>query len=81
MHYIVGNSDIVRCFCCDIGLAEWDPEDDPWEEHARHSPNCKFLKEKKGEPYINSVQAEWRKASVTNIFSCISDYSNCMRNQ
>ncbi|KAK3091684.1 hypothetical protein FSP39_021852 [Pinctada imbricata] len=59
--FYTGNSDIVRCFCCDIGLAEWDPGDDPWEEHARHSPNCKYLKEKKGESYINKIQAEWRK--------------------
>jgi hypothetical protein len=33
-----GEQDIVRCFCCDLGLAEWDAKDDAWREHARHNP-------------------------------------------
>jgi hypothetical protein len=39
---LLGKDDIVRCFCCDLGLAEWDPSDDPWREHARHSHNAGF---------------------------------------
>ncbi|XP_033740295.1 uncharacterized protein LOC117327437 [Pecten maximus] len=59
--FYTGDDDIVRCFNCDIGLAEWDREDDPWIEHARHIPECSFLKEKKGEEYIGDVQKQWSK--------------------
>ncbi|XP_048767248.2 uncharacterized protein LOC125674198 isoform X2 [Ostrea edulis] len=59
--FFTGQQDIVRCFSCDIGLAEWDETDDPWSEHARHSPHCKYLKKMKGQDFINRVQQEWRK--------------------
>ncbi|XP_061176039.1 uncharacterized protein LOC133184990 [Saccostrea echinata] len=59
--FFTGQQDIVRCFACDIGLAEWDETDDPWSEHARHSPHCKYLKKMKGQDFINRVQQEWRK--------------------
>ncbi|CAG2184551.1 BIRC2_3 [Mytilus edulis] len=35
--YYTMDHDIVRCFCCDLGLSEWDENDSPWTEHARHS--------------------------------------------
>ncbi|XP_069136434.1 baculoviral IAP repeat-containing protein 3-like [Argopecten irradians] len=57
--FFTGEEDIVRCFHCDIGLAEWDPEDDPWVEHARHSPDCPFLRSRKDEQFINNIQLEW----------------------
>ncbi|XP_033739515.1 E3 ubiquitin-protein ligase XIAP-like isoform X2 [Pecten maximus] len=57
--FFTGEEDIVRCFHCDIGLAEWDPEDDPWVEHARHSPDCPFLKSRKDERFINNIQLQW----------------------
>lgn len=62
--FYTGQQDIVRCFSCDIGLAEWDETDNPWSEHARHSPHCKYLKKKKGQDFINCVQQEWRKVCI-----------------
>jgi hypothetical protein len=50
-----GEQDIVRCFCCDLGLAEWDAKDNAWREHARHNPKCWFLKSQKGESYIKAA--------------------------
>ncbi|XP_046571620.1 uncharacterized protein LOC124279784 [Haliotis rubra] len=44
--YYTGFLDKVRCFCCGVRLREWDEEDDPWREHARYSPNCRFLTER-----------------------------------
>ncbi|KAK3705189.1 hypothetical protein QZH41_013985, partial [Actinostola sp. cb2023] len=35
--------DVARCFVCFKELEGWEPEDNPWEEHKRHSPNCVFL--------------------------------------
>lgn len=34
----VGAEDIVQCFCCNGCLKGWQPEEDPWEEHAKHYP-------------------------------------------
>ena len=58
-----GEQDIVRCFCCDLGLAEWDAKDNAWREHARHNPKCWFLKSQKGDSYIKDIQFDWKKAS------------------
>ncbi|PNJ86581.1 LOW QUALITY PROTEIN: BIRC3 isoform 6, partial [Pongo abelii] len=36
--YYVGNSDDVKCFCCDGGLRCWESGDDPWVQHAKWFP-------------------------------------------
>lgn len=57
--FYTGESDIVRCFHCDIGLAEWDPTDDPWVEHARHSPDCPHLRSERDGRFILEIQRSW----------------------
>ncbi|OWF56466.1 Baculoviral IAP repeat-containing protein 7-A [Mizuhopecten yessoensis] len=52
-----GTNDYVRCFHCAGGLREWDPEDDPFYEHARWFPFCPFMKLIKGDKYIMGVQS------------------------
>ncbi|XP_045474277.1 baculoviral IAP repeat-containing protein 7-A [Harmonia axyridis] len=52
--YYEGINDQVRCFHCDGGLRHWDPEDDPWTEHARWFPLCSFVKIVKGQEFIVS---------------------------
>lgn len=54
--FYTGHDDNVRCFCCDFGLKEWNPEDDPWWEHARWSGSCKFVLDKKGVGFVNRVK-------------------------
>ncbi|XP_021365102.1 uncharacterized protein LOC110457936 isoform X2 [Mizuhopecten yessoensis] len=61
--FYTGEEDIVRCFYCDIGLAEWNPDDDPWVEHARHSPECPYLRDEKGQDYINNIQTQWARVN------------------
>ena len=39
-----GFSDHTTCFCCNITLSEWEPNDDVQMEHLRWSQNCAFLK-------------------------------------
>uniref|UniRef100_A0A1B6IHN5 RING-type domain-containing protein n=1 Tax=Homalodisca liturata TaxID=320908 RepID=A0A1B6IHN5_9HEMI len=51
--YYLGSGDQVRCFHCDGGLGKWDPNDDPWVEHARWFPDCGFVMLIKGETFIN----------------------------
>ena len=32
------------CFTCNVCLVCWEPTDEPWSEHERHSPSCPFVK-------------------------------------
>ena len=41
--YYTGQGDLVKCFCCGIGVHSWCPLDDPEDEHHIHSANCPFL--------------------------------------
>ena len=42
-HYL-GQSDKVKCFCCNGTVLSWERGDDPMVEHRRHFPNCSFVK-------------------------------------
>lgn len=35
-------ADDVQCFSCGIRIFDWDPSDEPLEEHLRWSQGCKF---------------------------------------
>ncbi|OWF56460.1 Baculoviral IAP repeat-containing protein 7-A [Mizuhopecten yessoensis] len=52
-----GSHDYVRCFHCAGGLREWEPQDDPWIEHARWFPFCTFMRQLKGDRFIMDVQS------------------------
>ncbi|KAH3806752.1 uncharacterized protein LOC127834837 isoform X2 [Dreissena polymorpha] len=42
--FFTGQSyDLVRCFCCGIGLKDFSDSDNPLLEHAKHSSNCPYL--------------------------------------
>ncbi|XP_077466480.1 E3 ubiquitin-protein ligase XIAP-like [Stigmatopora argus] len=67
--YSTGTGDRVMCFRCGGGLKSWQPDEDPWEEHAKSYPGCSFLLEEKGQEYINGIQlqdAQRNKASPNN---------------
>ncbi|XP_062998012.1 E3 ubiquitin-protein ligase XIAP [Elgaria multicarinata webbii] len=53
--YSIGNGDNVICFHCGGGLQEWKADEDPWEQHAKWFPGCKYLIEEKGQEFVNSV--------------------------
>lgn len=36
--------DRAMCFTCNVCLVCWEPTDEPWSEHERHSPICPFVK-------------------------------------
>ncbi|XP_063417371.1 baculoviral IAP repeat-containing protein 3-like [Mytilus trossulus] len=50
-----GYHNYTRCFHCGGGLRNWDAGDDPWVEHASWFPQCGFLKQNKGENFIQAV--------------------------
>eukprot|EP00742_Colponemidia_sp_Colp-10_P004623 GILJ01004933.1.p1 GENE.GILJ01004933.1~~GILJ01004933.1.p1 ORF type:complete len:146 (-),score=15.36 GILJ01004933.1:276-713(-) len=50
-----------RCVCafCNVTLIGWEPQDDPWNEHRRHSPLCPFLQETSSNvPLLNTTTAK-----------------------
>ncbi|XP_033127778.1 baculoviral IAP repeat-containing protein 6-like isoform X2 [Anneissia japonica] len=36
--------DRALCFTCSVCLVCWEPTDEPWSEHERHSPNCPHVR-------------------------------------
>jgi len=50
-----GMNDHASCFHCNGGLHNWDPNDDPWEEHARWFSRCPYVNIIKGQDYIQEV--------------------------
>ena len=55
-YYFKGTNDIVRCCVCDGGLQKWSAGDDPWVEHARWFPHCAYVRQVKGEDYIELIR-------------------------
>ncbi|NXJ00797.1 XIAP ligase, partial [Psophia crepitans] len=53
--YSVGNGDHVVCFHCGGGLQEWKKNEDPWDQHAKWFPGCRFVRQEKGIEFINNV--------------------------
>ncbi|XP_041461500.1 baculoviral IAP repeat-containing protein 7-B-like [Lytechinus variegatus] len=51
-----GPGDRTRCFYCGGGIECWEEDDEPWCEHARNFPTCKWLLDVKGEDFVNDVQ-------------------------
>lgn len=58
--YHVGPHDNVKCFHCDGGLKNWQPTDDPWEEHAKWFPRCAYLMSQRDPDYIHLIQDVYR---------------------
>jgi len=47
-----GEDDKTRCFTCGLGVQGWQSGDDPMIVHARHSQNCYYLIQLKGEACV-----------------------------
>lgn len=56
--YYTGKGDQTLCHHCGGGLKDWEPEDDPWEEHAKWFPKCFYLLMVKGQEYVNKVTGQ-----------------------
>ncbi|KAJ8016076.1 hypothetical protein DPEC_G00003400 [Dallia pectoralis] len=54
--FYTGYGDNVKCFFCDGGLRNWEPGDDPWQEHAKWFPRCDFLVQTRGRDYVSNIQ-------------------------
>ncbi|XP_027520339.1 baculoviral IAP repeat-containing protein 5 [Corapipo altera] len=61
--------DVAQCFFCLKELEGWEPDDDPLEEHKKHSPGCGFLSLPK-EP-ANLTLQEFLKLDKMRIITAI----------
>lgn len=52
----VGPDDNVKCFCCDVGLKNWQPDDSPWVQHAHWRPRCDYLRQNRDTAFIADAQ-------------------------
>ncbi|XP_022291924.2 baculoviral IAP repeat-containing protein 8-like [Crassostrea virginica] len=59
--------DLVRCFQCGLGLRNWDPEDNPWVEHARWKPDCLYLIRNTSDEFIARVQEAVRSENCAAV--------------
>ncbi|KAL6482573.1 hypothetical protein MHYP_G00074450 [Metynnis hypsauchen] len=57
--FYTGHGDNVKCFFCDGGLRNWEPGDDPWQEHAKWFPRCEYLLQSRGQEYVNNIQQSY----------------------
>ncbi|XP_060086636.1 baculoviral IAP repeat-containing protein 7 isoform X2 [Heteronotia binoei] len=64
--FYTGDGDYVRCFYCDGALRNWERGDDPWMEHARWFPRCKFLLQSRGLTFVSSVQESYSNVPVSS---------------
>lgn len=53
--YYSGNNDETLCYYCGGGLKNWEPNNDPWVEHAKWFHYCLYLVLTKGTEFINNV--------------------------
>ncbi|KAJ3586652.1 hypothetical protein NHX12_013048 [Muraenolepis orangiensis] len=65
--FYTGHGDNVKCFFCDGGLRNWEPGDDPWQEHAKWFPRCEFLLRSRGSGYVGNIQEAHLDGSETSM--------------
>ena len=53
--FFLGERDRVKCWYCNGGLQNWEPDDEPWTEHAKWFPTCEFLLQRKGPDFVHRI--------------------------
>lgn len=71
--FYTGRNDRIVCFCCSIGLKEWQSEDDAWKEHAIWSTKCDYLKFIKGSKFIIKAKNDYFRKKYTKDPKMIRD--------
>ncbi|XP_076549096.1 baculoviral IAP repeat-containing protein 7-B isoform X1 [Osmia lignaria lignaria] len=56
--YYIGKGDQTLCYHCGGGLKDWEPEDDPWEQHAKWFSKCYYLLMVQGQDYVNKITGQ-----------------------
>jgi hypothetical protein len=61
--FYTGIRDRVECFYCGLKLAEWQPDDVPFIEHARYMLSCEFMYLTIGETKIKHYKSKFENAT------------------
>ena len=56
--FYTGKGDQTLCYHCGGGLKDWEPEDDPWEQHAKWFSKCCYLLMVQGQDYISKITGQ-----------------------
>nr|CAB3225545.1 baculoviral IAP repeat-containing protein 7-B-like [Phallusia mammillata] len=57
--FYLGSRDQVKCWYCNGGLRNWEPDQEPWAEHAKWYPSCEFLLRHKGPNFVHRIVAQF----------------------
>ncbi|WP_366139432.1 RING-HC finger protein [uncultured Endozoicomonas sp.] len=57
--FYIGDRDRVKCWYCNGGLQNWEPQDEPWKEHAKWFPTCDFLLSQMGTDFVHNIVAQF----------------------
>ncbi|XP_057337724.1 E3 ubiquitin-protein ligase XIAP-like [Microplitis mediator] len=64
--FYTGTGDQTLCYHCGGGLKDWEPEDDPWKQHAKWFKSCFYVRFTKEQSFIDSVMGKLTSAPVQN---------------
>lgn len=80
--YYTGNSDQTLCYYCGGGLKDWEPEDDPWEQHAKWFSKCYYLLTVQGQDYVNRVTGKScnKEVEILERFTLLDACNLCIFN-
>ncbi|KAK9298200.1 hypothetical protein QLX08_008365 [Tetragonisca angustula] len=56
--YYTGKGDQTLCYHCGGGLKDWEPDNDPWEQHAKWFSKCCYLLMVQGQDYVNKITGQ-----------------------
>ena len=83
--FFLGERDRVKCWYCNGGLQNWDPDDEPWTEHAKWFPTYVLLILNLVHMLENELMGFKRNIHCLDQFSWIKcegiGYLFCCRNQ
>ena len=71
---VQGEADLTKCFYCGGGLSSWVLGDDPWEEHARQFPECRFVMAERGDNFSWDVRLRHAENDRQNSVRFEQDY-------
>lgn len=54
--FYMGKDDQTSCYYCGGKLKDWEPEDNPWNQHAKWFNQCSYLLMTKGTDYVKAAE-------------------------
>ena len=67
------DSDRVICFYCGGGLKNWEPNDNPWFEHAKWFRLGEYVLKKQGVDYVKDITLKYPKLNRPKLKNLCKD--------